>query len=189
MRDAGYIVRAEHAAIALALIAATMLAACATPVAPDVERMQAARPPLQASAQNKNRFVYSILRVGEVTGEANAGNVQSIRDALWLAMCESLEKSGIFRAVITNGKAEYRLDAIIVSHRELTTSMFVQSSDLTVRYRLTDLASNKVAWRQSFATHGDAGDLTAANESAVRQNLTRMIDRLAASSVVEARAN
>lgn len=173
----------------LVLVATAALAACATPVAPNVERMQAAHSPAQAAAQNKGGLAYSILLVGEVTGEPEAGNIQSLREAFWLAMCESLENSRIFRATVTNGKGEYRLDAVIVSHREMTGALFVTSSVLMVRYKLTNLATERVVWRQSFTSHFDSSnDLTAANEGAVHDNLSRMIDRLAAFSLTQARA-
>ncbi len=159
------------------------------PTAPSVERMQAVASPRQAAARGKGAFAYSILLIGEITGEREARNVQSVRDALWLSMTESLEKAGIFRAVLTSGNADYRLDGVIVSHREIAGSLFATSSVLLVRYKLTDLASNRTIWRESFMSHFDSpssGDITGANEGAVRDNLTRLVDRLSALSLERA---
>lgn len=174
------------------MLALTAAAGCATPAAPSVERMQAASSPRQTAAQGKGAFAYSILLIGEVSGEQGAGNIQSLRDALWLSMSESLENAGIFRAVLTNGKADYRLDGVIVSHKEITGALFVTSSDLMVRYKLTDLAGKRVIWRKSIMSHFDSpsgNDVTGANEGAVRDNLTRLVDGLSALSLARAGAS
>jgi hypothetical protein len=187
------IVRAPQLVVVLfVLVAAASATGCYTPVAPSVERMQAATSPRQAAAHASGSFAYSTLLIGEITGETDAGaNIQSVRDALWHAMTTSLENSGIFRAVLTSGKADCRLDGVIVSHREITGALMVTSSVLLVRYKLTDLATNRVVWRESIMSHFDSpsgNDVTGANEGAVHDNLTRLLDRLSALSPAQARA-
>jgi hypothetical protein len=182
--------RSLTAIAALAGAFALGCAACA-PSAPKVEQMRAEPSVHQVSAQANGAFAKRSLLVGEVTGETSERGVeQSLRDALWHSMTESLENSRVFRAVVTNGSADYRLDGDIVSHQELLYALTATSSILMVRYRLTDLASGRVVWRETVTSHFDAagGDLTGANEGAVRDNLTRLVDKLSAFSLAQAGA-
>jgi hypothetical protein len=193
---------------ATGLLAAAAAASCAAPLAPSIEKMQTSASPQQVAARARGGFAYSTLLVGDIGGETEPGaNVQSLRDALWHAMTTSLQNSGIFRAVMTTGKADYRLDGVIVSHKELTGSIQATSATLVVRYKLTETTTSSVIWRETIASHYDAqlgsgasttmaagtillgpgavvvSDISGANEGAVRDNLTRLIDKLEALSI------
>jgi hypothetical protein len=175
------------------LLAAMFALGCAgcVPAAPRIEQMHAAPSARQVSAQTSGAFASRSLLVGEVSGERGAREVtQSLRQALWLSMSESLTDSHVFRTVATNGSADYRLDGNIVSHQELQGALGATSSILIVRYRLTD-GRGRVVWRETVTSHYDAGtnDLTGANEGAVRDNLTRLVDKLSGLSLAQAAAD
>jgi hypothetical protein len=190
--------------IVLSLLSAVYATACSMPAGPQVEQMQVFSSPSSASQQGA--FAKRTLLVGEVEGEEAGTSQQNLRDALWFAMDPSLERSHIFAAVVTNGSADYKLDAAIVSHKELTGAISATSAVLMVRYKLTDIATKNVIWRETITSHYDAElpssaatmslllgpgavvpNVSAANEGAVRDNLTRLIDKLAALSIARAK--
>jgi hypothetical protein len=194
----------DHVAIVLALsiLSAGYATACSMPAGPNIEHMQVQPSVGQSSALPQGAFAKKKLLVGEVEGEEQGSSQQNLREALWFAMDPSLERSHIFGAVVTNGAADYRLDATIVSHKELTGAITATSAVLMVRYKLTDTATNAVIWRETITSHYDAElessamtmsllfgpgavvpKISAANEGAVRDNLTRLVDKLAALSV------
>ena len=112
--------------------------------------------------------------IGEVTGERPQPQ-RPLRNSFWYALVRSVEQSEIFKSVVTSGSSDYRLDAEIISHREMEASA-IYTSTLHVHYRLIEVASDRVAWADSVVSHRDSGiDLASANEAAVRANLTRMI--------------
>jgi hypothetical protein len=52
-------------------------------------------------------------------------------------------------------------------------------STLRVDYRLTEAASNRVAWTESVVSQRNSGiDLASANEAAGQANLTRMLKEM-----------
>ncbi|HYL57536.1 MAG TPA: hypothetical protein VEU51_01595, partial [Candidatus Acidoferrales bacterium] len=143
-------------------VAATMLAsaafglACSTPQGPRVEQMYAAPPSGQVAALERGKFAHTTVLLGQITGEEPTGEVfNNLRDALWFAMETSLTRSHIFADVLTNGSADYRIDGTIVSHRELAGSLSATTSVLMVRYKLTDVAGNRVIWQQAITSHYD----------------------------------
>lgn len=176
--------------------------------------MYAAPPSGQVAALERGKFAHTTVLLGQITGEEPTGEVfNNLRDALWFAMETSLTRSHIFADVLTNGSADYRIDGTIVSHRELAGSLSATTSVLMVRYKLTDVAGNRVIWQQAITSHYDQPvggaaatasvllyasaapsdvifmpgnlfpDIPGANEGAVRDNLTRLINELAALSL------
>ena len=218
----GPIVRVRGFVIVIVLAIATVGLGCSAPQAPRVEQMYAAPPVNQSAALEHGAFASKSLLVGQITGEEPTGeDFNNLRDALWFAMETSLDRSHIFRAVVTNGSANYKLDGVIVSHQEQTGSPAATSAVLIVRYRLTDVSNSHTIWQETITSHYDqpvsggqaaatnllsfavnapaivynplfpqlthpgniSPDIPGANEGVVRDNLTRLIDKLAALSV------
>ena len=161
-------------AIAEVALAALLVSGCVTG-SPKPERMLAAN-------QGFGKQIPGVLSdetvlIGDVTGELPQPQ-RPLRNSFWYALVRSVGQSKIFKSVVTGGSSDYRLDAKIVFHREMETSA-TYSSTLRVDYRLTETASNTVAWADSVVSHEDSGiDLTSANEAAVRTNLTRMLKEM-----------
>ncbi len=101
-----------------------------------------------------------------------------LRNSFWYALVKSVERSEIFKSVVTNGASDYRLEAEIVSHREMEASS-MYTSILHVNYRLVEVASNRVVWTDNVVSRQDNEiDLSSANEAAVRTNLARMLKEM-----------
>jgi hypothetical protein len=190
-------------AFAVAIMSAALAAACSMPAGPSVEQMQ---PPAPLAAAPSGQFATRTLFVAEVEGEQDGGAQQNLREALWFAMEPSLRNAHIFKAVVTNGAADFRLDSAIVAHKELTGAISATSSILMVRYKLIETSTGAVVWRETITTHYDAPpssgalatsllfgtgnlnpDVSGANEGAVRDNLSRLIAKLSALSAARAR--
>ena len=115
--------------------------------------------------------------VGEVVGEGPQPQ-RPLGNSFWYALVKSVEQSEIFKSVVTSGSSDYRLDAVIVSHREIEASA-MYTSILHVRYRLIEVASHRVAWTDGVVSRqASAIDLSAATEASVRANLTRMLKEM-----------
>ena len=161
-------------AIAGMALAALVLGGCVTG-SPKPEHMLAANP--GSGKQIPGVLSGKTVLIGEVTGELPQPQ-RPLRNSFWYALVSSVEQSEIFKSVVTGGSSDYRLDAKIVFHREMQASA-TYASTLRVDYRLTETASNRVAWAESVVSHEDSGiDLTSANEAAVRTNLTGMLKEM-----------
>lgn len=152
-------------------LAALIVSGCVTG-SPKPEYMLATNPGL--GKQIPGLLSDKTVLIGEVTGERPQPQ-RPLRNSFWYALVRSVEQSEIFKSVVTSGSSDYRLDAEIISHREMEASA-IYTSTLHVHYRLIEVASDRVAWADSVVSHRDSGiDLASANEAAVRANLTRMI--------------
>jgi hypothetical protein len=155
-------------------LAGLIVSGCVTG-SPKPEYMLAANPGL--GKQIPGVLSGKTVLVGEVAGERSQPQ-RPLRNSFWYALVRSVEQSGIFKSVVTNGSSDYRLDAEIVSHREMEASA-MYTSILHVNYRLVEVASNRVVWTDNVVSHQDSGiDLSSANEAAARTNLTRMLKEM-----------
>jgi hypothetical protein len=162
------------AMIGMALLA-LLIGGCAAG-SPKPEYMLAANPGL--GKQIPGALSGSTVLVSEIAGERPQPE-RPLHNSLWYALVRSVERSEIFKSVVTSGSSDYRLDAEIVSHSEMEASA-IYTSTLHVRYRLIEVAPNRVVWTDDVACHrGSEIDLSSANEAAVRTNLTRMIKEMA----------
>ncbi len=115
--------------------------------------------------------------VGEVAGERPQPQ-RPLRNSFWYALVRSVEQSEILKSVVTSGSSDYRLDAEIVSHREMEASA-MYTSIRHVNHRLVEVASNRIVRTDNVISHQDSGiGLSSANEAAVRTNLTRMLKEM-----------
>ena len=161
-------------AVAGIALAALIVSGCVTG-SPKPEYMLAANPGL--GKQIPGVLSGKTVLVGEVTGE-RCQPQRSLRNSFWYALVRSVEQSEIFKSVVTNGSSDYRLDAEIVSHREMEASA-MYTSILHVNYRLVEVASNRIVWTDNVVSHQDSEiGLSSANEAAVRTNLTRMLKEM-----------
>ncbi len=168
-----------------AVLAAQLLAACATPRGPNVEKMEAKSSIERDTGRRSGAFTKATLIVGNIASElgASGSDAQSIRESLWLALIASLQKSGLFAAVVTNGAAQYRLDGYIVSHRSYA-AIAVASTDLVVRYSLTDTRTGAILCKQTIVSHYDSNEsIAGADEGASRHNLTKLLNKLSECSL------
>jgi hypothetical protein len=104
------------------------------------------------------------------------------------ALVRSLKKSQVFKTIITTGQADYTLDVTILAYSQPWLGV---DFDITIktRWELTDNATHKPAWSDTFETTYKskmsdalfAGDrLLKANEGAARTNIAEGIKRLSA---------
>ena len=167
---------ADWRAIAAAgiALAALIVGGCVTGL-PRPEHMLAEHPGLDG--QITGVLSGKTVLVGEVVGEGLQPQ-RALVNSFWYALVRSVEQSEIFKSVVTSGSSDYRLDAVIVSHREIEVSA-MYTSILHVRYRLIEVASHRVAWTDGVISHGaSAIDLSSATEASVRANLTRMLKEM-----------
>ena len=100
------------------------------------------------------------------------------------ALMESFVRSGMFVIVTEGGDADFLLNAELISQK-LETG-FTQTQKLFVHYSLIDRTENNEVWDSSYLTQFDAtleewgslGRLKAANEGAVRKNITKLLQAL-----------
>ena len=161
-------------AIAEMALAALLVSGCVTG-SPKPERMLAAN--LGFGKQIPGVLSGQTVLIGDVTGELPQPQ-RPLRNSFWYALVRSVEQSEIFKSVATGGSSDYRLDAKIVFHREMEAPATYQST-LRVDYRLTEAASNRVAWTDSVVSQRNSGiDLASANEAAAQANLTWMLKEM-----------
>jgi hypothetical protein len=161
-------------AIAEVALAALLVSGCVAG-SPKPEHMLAANPGF--GNQIPGVLSGKTVLIGEVTGELPQPQ-RPLRNSFWYALVRSVEQSEIFKSVVTGGSSDYRLDAKIVFHREMEASATYEST-LRVDYRLTEAASNRVAWTDSVVSQRNSGiDLASANEAAAQANLTRMLKEM-----------
>jgi hypothetical protein len=96
-------------------LAALIVSGCVTG-SPKPEYMLATNPGL--GKQIPGVLSAKTVLVGEVTGERPQPQ-RPLRNSFWYALVRSVEQSEIFKSVVTSGSSDYRLDAAIVSHREM----------------------------------------------------------------------
>lgn len=162
-------------AVAGMALAALLVGGCVTG-SPKPEYMLATNPGI--GKQIAGVLSGKTVIVGEVTGERPQAQ-RPLRNSFWYALVRSVEQSEIFKSVVTNGSSDYRLEAEIVSHREMEASA-AYTSILHVNYRLIEVASNRVVWTDNVVSRQDSGiGLASATEAAVRTNLTRMLKEMA----------
>lgn len=157
----------------MALIA-LLVCGCAAR-SPRPEYMLAANPGL--GRQFPGLLSGKTVLVAKVTGERTR-SLRPLRNSFWYALVKSVERSDIFTSIVTNGSSDYRLDAEMLSHRQMeATAMY--TSILSVNYRLVDVASKRVVWTDSVVSRQDSGiDIVSADEAAVRSNLTQMLKEM-----------
>jgi len=158
-----------------------ILSACAA--APDVDRMIPSAPPSAVLHSDK------VLRVGEVTGgkETNPLMQSMIDDTGFRqALVDTLQRSGLFRSVITDqAAADYELQAEIVSQE--VQGIYDATATLFVNYRLLEVSSHREIWKENLLSRYMAKFEESfigverrrkANEGVVRENLLQLVDRL-----------
>jgi len=158
-----------------------ILSAC-TP-APEVTRMIPGAPPSAVRHSDK------VLRVGEVTGgkETKPMMQSTIDDAGFRqALVETLQKSGLFRSVITNqSAADYELQTEIISQE--VQGVYDKTATLFVHYRLLSVSSQQEIWKENLLSRYVAefeesfivlDRRKEANEGVVRENLLQLVGRL-----------
>ncbi len=156
------------------------LSACAK--APDVTRMIPSTPPLTVKHMGK------VLRVGEVTGGkvTNPMNESMIEDTGFReALIETLQKSGLFQAVVTDQAGDYELQTEIISQE--VQGMYDATATLFVHYRLLEVSSQQEIWKENLLSRYLAKFEESfigierrrrANEGVVRENLLQLVERL-----------
>ena len=101
------------------------------------------------------------------------------------ALNDALKNSRIFKKIITEEQADYRLQTEIIS-QEVTTG-FNMEAILFVHYTLIDTKTNQVVWKENLvsqytSTFEDAFEGSAraklATEGVVRNNLTQLLNKL-----------
>ncbi len=158
-----------------------ILSAC-TP-APEVADMIPSTPPSAISQSDK------VLRVGEVTGgkETKPMMQSTIDDAGFRqALVETLQKSGLFRSVITDqGAADYELQTEIISQE--VQGVYDKTATLFVHYRLLSVSTQQEIWKENLLSRYVAefeesvfvlDRSKEANEGAVRENLLQLVEKL-----------
>lgn len=164
----------------LVISAAVFLAACATP--PRVENMI---PALDSSGLVQSG---KTLRVAEVSGGEKTnplGSPKIENEGFREALVKTLAASGMFERVSPAGPSDYVLNAEIISQETIGVYQITQT--LFVNYNLVDGDTGLEIWKENLYSPYDAdlGDAfygqtrrKMAQEGAIRDNLTRLTEKL-----------
>ena len=189
---------------ALIVAASALACACASPQAenmvPHLARSTLSKPPtktLRVVATTEvppgpsywARLVPTTnLAAGSKPLEENRITDSVFRDAVQ----NTLTESGLFKVVVSEGKADYELNATIFSQQIKEGSVTIG-----VRYKLVEMASGKQVSRLSFASQCGGGvmridssgvavgidALSKADECAMRDNLSQLVKHLSGMSL------
>jgi hypothetical protein len=169
-----------NAVLACGLLAASLLAGCATGSKPDA---MVATP---VAAVHKSPSDVSIaVSGGKETSKAGASQISN--DAFAQALQDSISKSGLFTKV-NNGSGRYKLNAFI-GKVEQPMFGFSMTVKMEVSYTLVDTQTNKPVWSQNVASSYTAGGgdafvgttrLRLANEGAARDNISQVLQAISA---------
>jgi hypothetical protein len=96
------------------------------------------------------------------------------------ALEDSFAKYRILRLVHVNNDAEYELHAEIVSQKIIRG--ITLNSILFVSYRLVDVDSSEIVWKDNILSQSDryGGDVAIAVEGTVRDNIAKLLKKLSA---------
>ena len=149
---------------------------------------------LPAIEKEKLTSVKETLRIGQIRSSEIKTDVmsRSIAPSGTIApevfaetLSLALEGSEIFAQIVTRGKADFCLDADIVS-QEMSIG-YPMTATLFIRYHLTDEHSGKIKWKKSIVSIGKSPASEVfrdrqklANERAVKENLEKLLINLSA---------
>jgi ABC-type uncharacterized transport system auxiliary subunit len=169
---------------------AAMTTACAAPVVkPENMVPSIARPVAPVSSRT--------LEVARVTGGERSGItmggphewVRIDNDGFKEALSRALQQAGLFTDVIKNGDGDYALTAEIAAQGTNRVGFITYTAQVLVTYTLIDKNGNNELWRERiFSQHTADGEYfrdsfegasRKANEGAVKDNLSHMIEALA----------
>lgn len=159
-------------AIAPLVLAAALVAGCVSPAKPE---SMTARPVASGHPSN-----------GDVSLTVSGGNSGEITDdAFAQALRDSLQGSGLFRAVVQAG-ARYQLKAVIGRIDHATAGVSFPAS-MQVSYQLIDSGANKTLWAESVTSYYTAkfseafmasARVRKAVEGAARDNIEQALTRI-----------
>jgi len=166
----------------------TACTGCASAFTPTVTDMV---PPVLPPAP---KISEKTLLVSEVRGEdiSRLWDLTKIeRTEFQKALIGTLEQSGLFKRIHTEGSGDCQLDTEIISQDIMSQDIMLGGPDIVatlfVHYKLTEIKSQKVLWKEnilsqyresSFALTGTRK--RKANEGVVRETLSQLLKKLAA---------
>ncbi len=117
--------------------------------------------------------------VGEPAPQSRVTN-----DALRDALRSTVEESGLFNSVHSQGRTDYELRALIFSQQ--IKGGWHDTGTIGARYKLIDAVSGKTVWQDSIVTdcYSDVNSIMGvsaqsdAEECAMQKNLSEMVDEL-----------
>lgn len=166
----------------LAILAAAVLAGCATPAA--VEQMSVSMPITQANPALKNSVGVADVTGGRETNPMWTSQVSS--EAFKRALEQSLESAGMFSKIVAGSKYQLTADLTRLDQPMIGFDMTVGS---TVRYSLIETQTRKEVYARVIQVNYTAKmsdafigsqRLRLANEGAVKTNIEAFIKDLIA---------
>jgi hypothetical protein len=145
---------------------------------------------IPTSFEMTNTHAKSVLIAESVGGkETNPLWTSQISNKAYTeALAKSLEKSQVFKTVIRTGQADYTLDVTLLAYSQPWVGLDLDIT-MKTRWELSDNATHKPAWSETFETTYKAKvsealvaaeRLQKANEGAARTNIAEGIKRLSA---------
>ena len=161
------------------LCSAIWLSACAAAAKVDA-MIGAPMVPLAATSPLKQTIQVSNVSGGRDTNPLWASQVGNAD------FQQALEKSLSAQGILATGNAKYRLDAALVELKQPLLGLDLKVTS-TVRYRVTEVSTGRMAFDQTITADFTAGigdaviaveRLRLANEGSIKTNLSKFLDQL-----------
>ena len=92
------------------------------------------------------------------------------------ALFKTLDKSGMFGAIFTDGHGDYALRATLIAQQYLLRPV---TALLFVHYELSEVHTPQVLWRENILSHYQTREPIDNAEGAARENLAQLLRKLA----------